>query len=134
MLVPFTNLVQGGKGSKKKAEEAARKAEEERLAAQLEEERLERERLEREEEEKACLSTACPENRARASLGTCVCMQAVVVSPDAACLWLQRLAEEKRQWLEIENKRMEEEKDELIPLLGKRSKQLLGEEAKQQEK
>ena len=40
------------KGGKKKAEELARKAEEERLAALLEEERLERERLEREEEEK----------------------------------------------------------------------------------
>ena len=40
------------KGGKKKAEELARKAEEDRLAALLEEERLERERLEREEEEK----------------------------------------------------------------------------------
>ena len=48
-------------------------------------------------------------------------------------LAVQRLAEEKRQWLEIETKRMEEEKDEHIPLLGRRSKTLLAEEAKQQE-
>ena len=128
--------MQGGKGSKKKAEEAARKAEEERLAAQLEEERLERERLEREEEEKVrmcavpacspCLRVCAPGSSWNQKIRrSCLLM--------VSLLALQRLAEEKRQWLEIETKRMEEEKDEHIPLLGRRSKTLLAEEVKQQE-
>ena len=50
---------QAGKGSKKKAEELARQAEEARLAALLEEERLERERLEREVELKVCRPSTC---------------------------------------------------------------------------
>ena len=41
----------------------------------------------------------------------------------------QRLAEEKRQWLEIESKRMEEEKEEQTPILARRAKQMAAAEA-----
>jgi len=46
----------------------------------------------------------------------------------------QRLAEEKRQWLEIEGKRMEEEKEEQTPVLARRAKQMAAEEARREEK
>jgi len=71
--------VQAGKGGKKKAEELARKAEEERLAALLEEERLERERLEREEEEKVRACRACVSVCVCASVYVCVVCARVCV-------------------------------------------------------
>jgi len=46
----------------------------------------------------------------------------------------QRLAEEKRQWLEIESKRMEEEKEEQTPILARRAKQMAAAEAKREDK
>ena len=46
----------------------------------------------------------------------------------------QRLAEEKRQWLEIEGKRLEEEKEEQTPILARRAKQMAAAEAKREDK
>jgi len=50
------------------------------------------------------------------------------------CGYVQRLAEEKRQWLEMEAKRMEEEKEEHLPLLQRRAKQLIVEQGRREEK
>jgi len=45
----------------------------------------------------------------------------------------KRLAEEKRQWLEVEGRRLQEEKDDLFPLLQMRAHQLVVEEAGRRE-